>query len=187
MEQAQENASVFMSYCVSDILGAERGDQITIRRSPVGILIKRLSTVFRDCGSSAFHSLVQIGVLTGLCLLVSCDSLNSEKRVAILLSFEGTVYAADDSTGIGTAIIDLRQWQTGIQFLSVQRALTDYRGRYRLEYLHHYYPSNGPRMSDLILTASDVGHYQGRAGMYPEPSLQFTEETQVYDFYLYPF
>ncbi|MFC1629212.1 hypothetical protein ACFL3H_08895 [Gemmatimonadota bacterium] len=153
----------------------------------MGLFLKRLSAILSDYRAITHHCLVRIGVLAGLCLLVSCDSLKTEKRIAILLSFEGTVYAADDSTGIGSAIIDLRQWQTGIQFLSVQRALTDYRGHYRLEYLHRYYPSNGPRMSDLILTASDVGHYQGRAGMYPEPSLQFTEETQVYDFYLYPY
>ena len=131
--------------------------------------------------------LIRACVLAVFCLLVSCDALKTEKRVGILLTFEGTVYAADDSTGIGTAIIDLRQWQVGVQFLSVQRTVTDYRGRYRLEYLHRYYPANGPRMSDLVLTASDVGYYQGRAGMYPEPILQFTEETQVYDFYLEPY
>jgi len=122
-----------------------------------------------------------------LCLQVSCDALKGEKRVAILLTFEGTVYAADDSIGIGTAIIDLHQWQVGVQFISLQRAITDYRGKYRLEYLHKYYPSNGPRMSDLVLTASDAGYFQERAGTYPEPSLQFTDETQYYDFCLTPY
>jgi len=132
----------------------------------------------------AIRTLIRAGVLAMLCLQVSCDALKTEKRIAILLTFEGTVYAADDSTGIGSAIIDLHQWQVGVQFLSLQRAITDYRGKYRLEYLHKYYPSNGPRMSDLVLTASDAGYFQGRAGTYPEPTLQSTEETQIYDFYL---
>ncbi len=150
----------------------------------MGLLIKKLSGRFRMYGTVTSSALILAGVLAGICLLVSCDSLNTEKRVAILLSFEGMVYAADDSSGIGTAIIDLQQWQFGVQFLAVQRSMTDYRGQYRLEYLHRYYPSNGPRISDLILTANNMGYFQGRAGMYPEPSLQFTEETQVYDFYL---
>lgn len=150
----------------------------------MGLLKKRLSGHYCASTTGNIHALLRAGVFAVCCLLVSCDSLNTEEREEILLYFEGVVYAADDSTGIGAAMVDLQQWQFGVQFLIVQRAMTDYRGRYTLVYPHRYYPSKGARMNDLILTATAAGYYQGRVGMYPEPSLQFSEEIQIYDFHL---